>query len=422
MQQTNHEGLARLRRGILAVVIALAAIAAAVSAARLWRGGASATAPRLPHRAGPRAVVDCTPWDLGVIESGEQFTHVFTICNQGDAPLALAPGRKLCACTVTSLPQRPIPPGGTAEVHVSFTESVKHEVMKHGRFSRGVLVLTNDPEQAEILLAVNFTVNRRLLALPPDATLSIDSSGAVPPEERTADLLVYSERWDRFQLSVARSSREGIQWRLDPVAQGQLGDPAARSGYRVAVTLPQDLPEGPLAEWIELVGTPEGRVEGSGDRDHGSAGSVRGTSARESAPLAPGPSPPETLRIPIHGSVHGRLEMHSPKLVGQNLLLLGALRQSRAAHETVFVKINDDRHELAARRIETQPPFLQARFAPYRAGADRLGLYRIDLEIPADAPSCAFTSPHRGWIRLRTDHPRLSLIELRVDFCIVAAQ
>jgi hypothetical protein len=52
----------------------------------------------------PKAVVDQTPYDLGVIESGEEFQHTFIIRNEGQSPLTLAPGPKLCACTLTHLP------------------------------------------------------------------------------------------------------------------------------------------------------------------------------------------------------------------------------------------------------------------------------------------------------------------------------
>ena len=98
----------------------------------------------------------------------------------------------------------------------------------------------------------------------------------------------------------------------------------------------------------------------------------------------------------------------------------GPSAKGQPAHETIFLKLNDNRRQLSVRRIETEPAFLRASLAPYRAEADRAGLYRIDLELPADSPSCAFTAPHRGWVRLRTDHPRLPLIEVKVDFCIVA--
>ena len=169
MRQTNRESLAYIRRAVSAAVILIAAMAGCHRRSRAAVRRHAAVAPLLPsHAARPRAVVDQTPWDLGVIESGEQFTHAFTIRNEGDGPLTLAQGPKLCACTVTNLPGRPVPPGGKAEVRVSFAESVKCEAMKHGRFSRGVRVLTNDPDHPDMLLEVSFTVDRRLVALPPD--------------------------------------------------------------------------------------------------------------------------------------------------------------------------------------------------------------------------------------------------------------
>ena len=89
LQQTNNAIPACAGRAILVAVIVIAAALAAIGGAVLMSGGARAIAPLVRSRGTrPRAVVDRTPWDLGVIESGEQFGHVFTVCNQGDGPLS----------------------------------------------------------------------------------------------------------------------------------------------------------------------------------------------------------------------------------------------------------------------------------------------------------------------------------------------
>ena len=84
------------------------------------------------------------------------------------------------------------------------------------------------------------------------------------------------------------------------------------------------------------------------------------------------------------------------------------------------MKVSDQRRRLTAERIETEPAFLHARLTPYAAGSRDVGLYRLEVEIPGDAPSCAYTGEHRGVVRLRTDHPRLRTIELQVDFVLAA--
>jgi hypothetical protein len=96
------------------------------------------------------------------------------------------------------------------------------------------------------------------------------------------------------------------------------------------------------------------------------------------------------------------------------------LEQGNRIRETLLMKVNDPDRRLAAERIETEPAFLHARLVPYSGGSMHAGLYRIEVEIPSDAPSGAFTGAHRGVIRLRTDHPRLPVIELKVDFILAA--
>jgi len=89
-----------------------------------------------------------------------------------------------------------------------------------------------------------------------------------------------------------------------------------------------------------------------------------------------------------------------------------------ASAKRLLMKVNDPERRLVAERVEAEPKFLHARLVPYAGGSKPIGLYRIEVEIPTDAPSCAFTGAHCGVIRLRTDHPRLPVIELKVDFVL----
>ncbi len=370
--------------------------------------------PELNHCSGnnaaanrPKAVVDHRSWDLGVIESGHELGHSFFIRNVGRAPLKLAQGPKLCACTITGLPDKPIPPGGQAEVKMQFTESAKADALKQGHFSRGIRVLTNDPENPDILLELTATVNRRVVVAPSSLMLLIDSSQPSSPRQRSADALVYSERWERFELSAVETSRKDLSWRVEPMKKGELAGFQALGGRRVFVTLPPDVAEGRFAEWIDFAAIPV---------------AAQNTAAKNAA-ASPGPcaEPACRFRLEIQGRVAGRLEFFGPKVFDDNALRLGTLRQGEPGRATVLMKINDPRRRLVVERIETEPAFLKARLVPYASGSKDIGLYRIEVEVPADAPSCEFLGEHRGWIRLWTDHPRLPTIELRIDFAVASA-
>jgi hypothetical protein len=393
-------------RAVLAA-IGIGAMGAAIAAGVL-HSGESKTAATLPSgqpaASGPKAAVDHRSFDLGVIESGEQLGHTFVIRNVGRAPLQLARGPKLCACTITDLPDAPIPPGGQAEVKMQFTESAKRDTLKQGHFSKGIRVLTNDPENPDILLELTATVNRRVVVVPSPLTLVIDSSKPSSPPQRSADALVYSERWPQFDLSAVKFSRKGMSWRVEPAKKAELKELKALGGYRVFVMLPPDMPEGRLAEWIDFAAKPTG---GNSSRHTPCAVSDGGLSDGAFH-----------FRLEIQGRVAGRLEFFGPKVVERNVLRLGALRQGEPVRATVLMKINDPRRRLTVERIETDPAFLKARLVPYASGSKQIGLYRLDVEVPADAPMGAFLGTDAGVIRIRTDHPRLPTIELRVDFAV----
>jgi hypothetical protein len=406
----------RVLTGIMLVAIGAAVGGAALVMATSRASGAKTLAAARPGpvAAGvPKAVIDHSTRELGVIESAAEMEPTFIIRNEGQTPLQLRRGPTSCACTTTKLPDRPVPPGGRAEVQMVISESAKKDQLKPGPFSRDLHVLTNDPDHSDIVLRVTATVNRRVNVVPSPATMAIDSSKPLSPQERSLDVWVYSERWEEFDLSVAKLSRPQMQWRIEPATTAKLKEIEARHGYKVAVTLPPDMAEGRFAEWIEFAA-----------REKGGKG-VRNDLPVDWQRLRAGPGllseailGVAVCRLEIQGRVNGRLTFYSPKIVDRNVLQLGTRPQGQRVHETLVMKINDERHRLAAAHIETEPAFLHARLTPYSSGPKDVGLYRLDVEIAGDAPSCAYTGEHRGIVRLRTDHPRLPMIELQVDFIL----
>ncbi len=96
-------------------------------------------------------MVDHLTHNVGVIESAAEMEHTFVIRNEGQAPLRLTRGPSSCACTLTELPDEPVPPGGRAKVKMGITESAKNDRLKPGPFSRDIHVLTNDPDHPDIV-------------------------------------------------------------------------------------------------------------------------------------------------------------------------------------------------------------------------------------------------------------------------------
>ena len=61
--------------------------------------------------------------DFGNITEGEKVSTVFKFENTGDSPLIISNARGSCGCTVPDYPRKPIAPGATGEIKVSFDSS-----------------------------------------------------------------------------------------------------------------------------------------------------------------------------------------------------------------------------------------------------------------------------------------------------------
>jgi hypothetical protein len=97
--------------------------------------------------AGPRAVTPDPVYDFGVRENADSVEHAFTLVNDGDEPLKILDVRTNCGCTVATLDKREVAPGQSMLVRATL-----HLQGRHGPQLKTVLLATNDPENAQVLL------------------------------------------------------------------------------------------------------------------------------------------------------------------------------------------------------------------------------------------------------------------------------
>ncbi len=348
--------------------------------------------PDADTRHGPQAVVDKTPWEAGVIATPEEFEHTFVVRNTGDAPLEVQPGPVSCKCSLVEVLQSPVPPGGQTQVRFSFTEvsKKKNDTLKSGRQSRDATLLTNDPQQPRLPLKIEATIVRKLLVDPGDVVLAVNVQD--PSEkQRTGETLVYSQTWERFELGTMKSSLAGMKWRIERLAREKLKPLEAKSGYRVAVILPPDMPEDLFSESLSF------SVKPAGSKD-----------------------PPIELRLPIHGRVEGRLTLTGARFGSNQALYLGVLKRGENKRGSLLMKINDAKRSLSITKIETTPEFLHVRVLPMGSDPAKAGVYRIEVEVSNALPG-VFKGADAATVKLKTDHPRLPVIQFRVDFSVLSS-
>ncbi len=84
--------------------------------------------------------------DFGKVKAGEKVGCIFTYSNNGDADLVIASASGSCGCTVPKYDRKPVPPGGSGSIEVSFDTSGREGVQ-----TKTVVVQSNAENKIVIL-------------------------------------------------------------------------------------------------------------------------------------------------------------------------------------------------------------------------------------------------------------------------------
>ena len=102
----------------------------------------------------PKAVISEKSFDFGTVKQTDKaVTHVFTLTNEGDAPLVIISASASCGCTRPTYTAEPIAPGAKGEVKVTFIPTGQR-----GEINKEVKVRTNAPEAKRLTLRITGTV------------------------------------------------------------------------------------------------------------------------------------------------------------------------------------------------------------------------------------------------------------------------
>ena len=101
---------------------------------------------------GPQADFDETSYDFGDIIQGDKISHTFDFTNTGKQPLIISNVLTTCGCTATKWPKKPIQPGKTGQIKITFDSTGKM-----GKQNKIITVLTNANPQ-HIRLSISASV------------------------------------------------------------------------------------------------------------------------------------------------------------------------------------------------------------------------------------------------------------------------
>lgn len=334
----------------------------------------------------PRVVIEQEEHDFGVMDPATEGTHTFLIHNRGGGDLELTMGEPSSPSIRGEISRSIVPPGETGEVRVTWTTGLDQR-----EYLQGVFIDTNSPRRRDYSyrLTVRGAVRVQIGVEPQRFTVP----RMEPGQPASASVLVYSQVLPDLPPPQVTCSIAGAAAEVTPADAESLAAVEAKAGYQVTVTLPGDLPSGPLQGEVRIATQPGHDGESESD-------SV-------------------TLVVPISGRMLRRVAVYGVGVHETGVVDLGIHPPGAGHRHRLVLKVRDDDPRLEVVRAEFRPDFLQWSLVPAGTeGQDHL--YHLEITIPTDAPKCIHRGVHMGEMKLVFDHPRIPELSLQLALGVIS--
>jgi len=337
---------------ILALCAGLFCTLAALPAPAQEAGGEMSAKPQ------PKAVVDKPIFDAERVDVGESIVHDFEVRNEGDAPLHVTDVRPACGCTVAEY-DKVIAPGESGKVHAVLDTS-----NETGGISKGITVLTDDPENPHIVLTIKAVI-APLIFINPGFARFIQPQLSEPG---TVGQLLFTDDFDNLEVLGVESPYPFMTATARPAREDELSKEGKGKQWVVEITVDYGkAPVGALADYVAV---------------------------KTNHPKQP------TVQIPVSGFVR-------PMVVATpHDLDFGDVEIPEDGLTTHVVVKNYDREGMGVSFKRSTVPGVTVEVEPVREGHE----YTLLVTLPPGLPKGDFS----GKIELQLDHPRKKTLEIPV--------
>jgi len=203
----------------------------------------AATASLVTAQGSPRLVIEEKVVDLGEVPQGVVKDIEFTLQNEGAGLLTVKSVRPTCGCTVAEF-DKEIPPGGTGTVRAKLdTAGFK------GAISKSILVMTDDPGNPTMNLAIKAVVQPYIDVLP----RSLVRFNALQKERAEQKVvLVGTERSGAFKVTGVESDSDALEVSYRALGEGERIEGKPDTQYEVVIRLAEDAPVGPISSVVTV--------------------------------------------------------------------------------------------------------------------------------------------------------------------------
>ncbi len=194
----------------------------------------------------PRIVCDQPEFDFGTVDNTESVEHTFVLRNAGDLTLEITQARPACGCTVASISERNVPPGGESRITSRLSLAGRQ-----GQQHKTITVESNDPNQPQLMLVLKGVAGSSLEIQPPRIT-----QGQIPAGSQPTNVVALSSPPHQFfQVTSVEPSSDRFQARVETVETGRVyrllvwpSQPLAAGQLDGAVVIRTDHPQRPTVE------------------------------------------------------------------------------------------------------------------------------------------------------------------------------
>ena len=328
----------------------------------------------------PQLQVVESVFHFGRMDPQTSGKHAFQVRNIGTAPLTLNVAGTTCKCTVGGVSASEVPPGGHAFVTLEWNTGYKFQT-----YSQSADVRTNDSKRPVFSLEVKGTVRRLFGA----EQVELIVPAITPGKSATADMIVFSQIWEDFEIVDIKTTLPGIAVQFLPVEDKDANRLEAKSARLLRVTVPGDLPSGEFRDAIRIKAASAGK-----------------------------PHEVAEFELPLRGKTLKRFVIHG-SFNEHDVLLIGHVPRGAGKTLRLLLKLRDEDTSLPIQSIESQPAFLKVSVEPHQEDNQATpGLYDLVIEVPADAPACQYMGNPLGSLRIATGHPRVPEIKLQVMLAV----
>lgn len=351
----------------------------------------------------PKVVCSESKFDFGIMSPFENGIHLFTISNDGDAPLVLKNGGKSCSCIDFDLSAMLLEPGESTDIEVRWSTD------KPGKLAQNLNIRTNSPETPELQLWITGTVAATL-----DSSVTRFGFDSLLAEEiRSHDFHIYSDLWDEIVIDRIEASSEDVK--CEKIQRSSTSESPLRitsnvekpiehkSRVDLRLTVKAQSTGGSRTEQLRIYVKPP-QSDAEAEATH-----VKGLQ----------PDGSILIELPVATRVIRRLSFYGPAIADgeAKLIDLGKIRTTSPAQDWAIVaKLRGDLKPNDMKVSLTGIEGVSATIEPLDSGVS----YRINIHAEEKLRLGAYNRQDAGKLRIEADGlPGEELVEFKVELDVL---